>query len=197
MCACMQQLTSCPWHADLIQFHIHSTVANVDIRAVLLTSSHHARVGAARVICWSYHIPSIIRAEVCWVTTLFGGSEWNNAQRIATIFLHNAISFICYSNFAMIPRCMEFWLLFCSPDIGVCSRRQDDKLSLCYSADVAIKDLINNVTWTLGPVTLPFGPPLPDACHDQGLQCPLAPNVMANFTTVWCRCPNFLNSCKM
>ena len=43
--------------------------------------------------------------------------------------------------------------------------------------------MTNNVTVTLGTATLPFVPPIPDACKDQGLKCPLAPNVMANFTT--------------
>ena len=49
--------------------------------------------------------------------------------------------------------------------------------------DVAIKDLTSNVTAFIGHFNYPFSPPIPDACKDQGLKCPLEPNVMANFTT--------------
>ena len=54
---------------------------------------------------------------------------------------------------------------------------------LCCAADVAINDLTSKVTATVGGATIPFVPPVPDACKDQGLKCPLAPNVLATFKT--------------
>ena len=40
------------------------------------------------------------------------------------------------------------------------------------------------MTVTVGGATIPFVPPVvPDACKDQGLKCPLAPNVLATFKT--------------
>ena len=55
---------------------------------------------------------------------------------------------------------------------------------LCYiTTDVTIKNLTSDVTVTVLGITKPFKVPVPDACKDQGLKCPLAPNVPANFTT--------------
>ena len=53
---------------------------------------------------------------------------------------------------------------------------------LCCAADVAIIDLTSKVTLTVGS-PIPYVPPVPDACKDQGLKCPLAPNAMATFKT--------------
>ena len=54
---------------------------------------------------------------------------------------------------------------------------------LCCATDAAINDLTSKVTATVGGATIPFVPPVPDACKDQGLKCPLAPNAMATFKT--------------
>lgn len=53
----------------------------------------------------------------------------------------------------------------------------------CYSADTTIKALTSKVNATVGEGTLPFVPPVPDACEGQGLKCPLAPNVPVKFKT--------------
>ena len=53
---------------------------------------------------------------------------------------------------------------------------------LCCAADVTIIDLTSKVTLTVGS-PIPYVPPVPDACKDQGLKCPLAPNVLATFKT--------------
>ena len=55
--------------------------------------------------------------------------------------------------------------------------------SVIYPTDVTIKNLTSNVTVTVLGITKPFKVPVPDACKDQGLKCPLAPNMMAKFTT--------------
>ena len=62
---------------------------------------------------------------------------------------------------------------------------------LCYiTTDVTIKNLTSNVTVTVLGITKPFKVPVPDACKDQGLKCPLAPNKMANFTTTLSTLPS-------
>ena len=55
--------------------------------------------------------------------------------------------------------------------------------TLLLSAAAEIKALTSKVTVTVVGATIPYVPPVPDACQGQGLKCPLAANVPATFTT--------------
>ena len=58
------------------------------------------------------------------------------------------------------------------------------------TTDVTIINLTSDVTVTVLGITKPFKVPMPDACKDQGLKCPLAPNKMANFSTTLSTLPS-------